>query len=67
MTLERSAASADVGACDDRRMHEYISLIVAVIGFAVYALTKDKLAELGRLAFACGLFVQLLVLARIAP
>lgn len=39
----------------------YLSLIVAIIGVLMYALcTNGKLAEIGRLSFAVGLFVFLL-------
>lgn len=36
--------------------------IVALIGVVAYGLADGKLGELGRLAFACGLFVALLQL-----
>lgn len=40
-----------------------ISLLVAVIGLLVYALAANaKVAELGRIAFACGLLAFLLQL-----
>ncbi len=40
----------------------FLSLLVAVIGCLVYALSSNpKLAELGRLAFACGLLAFLIV------
>lgn len=39
----------------------YFSLLVCVAGALVYALTVNpKLAELGRLAFGCGLLAFLL-------
>lgn len=38
-----------------------LPLVVAVLGALVYALaTNAKAAELGRIAFACGLLVALL-------
>jgi hypothetical protein len=38
----------------------YLSLLVALIGMLVYALSNNgKVAELGRLAFACGLLAFL--------
>jgi hypothetical protein len=40
-------------------------LLVAIIGLLVYALSSNtKVAELGRLAFACGLLVALLTLGQ---
>lgn len=43
----------------------YIPLLVAFVGLCVYfAATKNgKIAEAGRLAFACGLLVTLLAMA----
>jgi hypothetical protein len=39
----------------------YLSLFVAVIGVLMYALcVNPKLAEIGRLAYACGLLAFLL-------
>lgn len=39
----------------------YLSLLVALIGLLVYALTANaKAQELGRIAFACGLLAFLL-------
>ena len=39
----------------------YLSLLVAIIGAAVYALsTNPKIGELGRMAFGCGLLAFLL-------
>lgn len=44
----------------------YISLAVALIGALVYALAVNpKLAELGRLAFGCGLLAFLLEVGRV--
>lgn len=41
-----------------------VPLLVAVLGLLVYALASNpKAAEAGRLAFACGLLVTLLVAA----
>lgn len=38
----------------------YLSLLVALVGCLVYALSNNaKVAELGRLAFACGLLAFL--------
>lgn len=37
-----------------------LSLFVALVGAALYFLTGPKLAELGRLAFTCGLLAFLL-------
>ncbi len=38
----------------------YLSLLVALIGILMYALcTNPKLAEIGRLMFACGLLAFL--------
>ena len=45
-------------------MTMFLSLLVAVIGVLVYALcnapTSSKLAEIGRIAFFCGLLAFLL-------
>lgn len=42
-----------------------VPVVVAVVGLLMYALCKDvKLAEIGRLAFSCGLLVSLFVVAR---
>ncbi len=42
-----------------------VPLLAAVIGLLIYALsTNAKVCELGRLAYACGLLVTLLVFAR---
>jgi hypothetical protein len=47
----------------------YLSLLVALVGGLVYLLcngpspTSPKVAELGRLAFACGLLAFLLMVA----
>lgn len=39
----------------------YLSLLVCIAGLLVYALaSKDKVVELGRLSFACGLLAFLL-------
>jgi Na+/phosphate symporter len=39
----------------------YLSLLVALIGLVVYAIsTNPKAAEIGRLMFACGLLAFLL-------
>lgn len=39
----------------------FFSLLVALIGLLAYALsTNGKVAEIGRIAFFCGLFVFLL-------
>lgn len=41
-----------------------LPLIVALVGLIVYALSANaKVAELGRLAFACGLLVTLFAFA----
>lgn len=41
-------------------MFIYASLLVALVGALVYALSASaKMAELGRLAFACGLLAFL--------
>lgn len=41
-----------------------VPLVVAIIGLLVYALSANpKVAELGRLAFACGLLVTLFAMA----
>jgi hypothetical protein len=41
-----------------------IPALVAVVGLLVYALsTNAKVAELGRIAFFCGLFVAVWVVA----
>ena len=41
-----------------------VPVLFAVVGCLVYALsTNGKVAELGRLAFFCGLFVALWVVA----
>lgn len=43
----------------------YIPLLVALLGLVVYALaTNTKVAETGRLAYACGLLVTLFVAAK---
>ena len=40
----------------------FLSLLVSIIGCLVYALSNNaKVAELGRIAFACGLLAFLLV------
>ncbi len=42
-------------------MEIYLSLLVAVVGLLMYALSANtKLVEIGRLAFACGLLAFLL-------
>ena len=42
----------------------YLSLLVALVGCLVYALSSNgKVAELGRIAFGCGLLAFLLVIA----
>ncbi len=42
-------------------MTAYLSLIVALVGLVIYAVTMNpKLSEIGRLMFGCGLFVFLL-------
>lgn len=44
------------------RMLIFLSLLICIVGCLVYALsTNAKVAELGRLAFACGLLAFLLV------
>lgn len=42
-----------------------VPLLVCIIGLLVYVLSVNngKLAELGRIAYACGLLVTLLVFA----
>jgi hypothetical protein len=43
------------------QMYIYLSLLIATIGALLYALSiRPKAVELGRLMFACGLFVFLL-------
>lgn len=37
----------------------YLSLLVAVIGLLIYVLSAGKLAEIGKLMFACGLLAFL--------
>lgn len=37
-----------------------VPALVALVGVVVYGITDGKLGELGRLAFACGLFVALM-------
>ncbi len=45
-------------------MIAYVALVVALVGMLAYALsTNSKVQELGRVAFAMGLLVTLLVLA----
>ncbi len=40
----------------------FLSLLVAIIGVLVYALSNNaKVAEIGRLAYACGLLAFLLL------
>jgi len=40
----------------------YLSLLVAVIGLLMYALSANpKLQEIGRLSYACGLLAFLIV------
>lgn len=41
-----------------------VPLLVAVVGALMYALTGPKPAELGRIAFACGLLVTLFIAAQ---
>jgi Na+/phosphate symporter len=42
----------------------YLSLIIAVAGILMYALsTNDKVKEIGRLSFACGLLAFLIRIA----
>jgi len=41
-----------------------IPVLVAIVGMLVYALASNgKVAEMGRIAFGCGLLVTLLTLA----
>ena len=41
-----------------------LPIVTALVGLLIYALsTNAKVCELGRLAFACGLLVTLLVFA----
>jgi len=43
----------------------WLPLLVAIAGLLLYALANNpKVAEAGRLAFACGLLVTLFALAR---
>jgi hypothetical protein len=45
-------------------MYIYLSLLVAIVGALVYALSANpKVQELGRIACFCGLFVFLLRLS----
>lgn len=42
-----------------------VPALIALVGLLTYALSSNpKVAELGRLAFACGLLVVCLVLSR---
>lgn len=42
----------------------YLSLLVALVGVLMYALSANpKLQEIGRLSFACGLLAFLLMVA----
>jgi hypothetical protein len=44
----------------------YLSLLVALVGLVVYALTaQPKVAELARIAWACGLLAFLLRIAEL--
>jgi Na+/phosphate symporter len=38
----------------------YLPLLVAFAGALLYGFAKDKLAELGRIAFGCGLLAFLI-------
>jgi len=40
-------------------MITFLSLVVCIVGGAIYCLTDRKGAELGRLAFVVGLFIFL--------
>lgn len=43
----------------------YLPALVCVLGALVYVLAKQpKVAEMGRLAFACGLLAELFALAK---
>jgi hypothetical protein len=42
----------------------YLPLLISIIGALVYALSSNgKAAELGRIAFSCGLLVTLMTMA----
>lgn len=41
----------------------YVPFIVAVVGVLMYALCKDKIAEIGRILFWTGVLVTLLTTA----
>lgn len=43
----------------------YLSLLVAILGLVVYALTEGKASEAGRIAYFCGLFTFLLTKASV--
>ena len=46
----------------------YLSLLVAIVGLLMYALSANpKLVEIGRLSFFAGLFVFLLQVPKLLP